>query len=653
MNIGHTLTQSARTFPDHPAIVYGGQVSSYACFNRRANRLANALHRLGVSRGDHVAILMYNRPEMLEALYACFKMGCAAVPINFRLHPKEFAFIIDHSQAGAVIVSPELIEPLTGIRELIPRARHLVTSAGASGELLDYESLLAGETDRWEDAAVDPDDSAWLFYTSGTTGAPKGAMLTHRNLLAMIMGYYADICPGFGSQDVILHAAPLSHGSGLWALPNIAKAAKNVILEATSFNAEEVLALIQEHQVTNMFCVAAMVKRMMECPHIDQYDHGSLKSVCYGGGPMMVTDVFKAIETFGPVLINLYGQGESLMTISALPRGDHLLDGSEQMLKRLESVGIPLTDVEVRIFDPEDREVPVGEIGEIVTRSDLVMKGYWRNPEATAETLRNGWLHTGDVGRMDENGYVFLMDRSKDMIVSGGENIYPREVEEMSKLPTEKVTEGLSLAGLPYESDVGFTFPGVFGAIATAYFDRYGATREHLMNVTIKSHENARLNPNAQYHVSIRDMMNAKIEKAGKQGRPLPTWSDEKEFLRDPAANPMVAWPMHLFDCSPISDGASCMLLVAEEIAGKFTDTPIHVAGIGQGSGRGLHACDDLTSFEATRYAAKVAYEMAGLEPDDVQFAEVHDCFPSRSFSTLRTSAFLAPVRDSKRWKTG
>ena len=146
---------------------------------------------------------------------------------------------------------------------------------------------------------------------------------------------------------------------------------------------------------------------------------------------MMVTDVLKAIDTFGPVLVNLYGQGESPMTISALPRGDHVLDGSELMLKRLESAGIPRTDVEVRIFDPEDREVPVGQIGEIVTRSDLVMKGYWRNPEATAETLRNGWLHTGDVGRMDENGYVFLMDRSKDMIVSGGENIYPREVEEV------------------------------------------------------------------------------------------------------------------------------------------------------------------------------------------------------------------------------
>ena len=447
MNIGHTLSQSARTFPDRPAIVYGGQTSTYARFNQRANRLANALHRLGVARGDHVAMLMHNCPEMLEALYGCFKLGCTAVPINFRLHPKEFAFIVDHSEARAVIVSPEFNEPLTEIRGLIAGARHLITLAGASGELLDYEALMVRETDRWEDVDVEPDDSAWLFYTSGTTGEPKGAMLTHRNLLAMTMGFYADICPGFCAHDVILHAAPLSHGSGLWALPNIAKAAMNVILESKSFDTEQVLALIQEHRVTNIFCAPTMVKLMIDSPLVDQYDHRSLKALCCGGGPMMVADTRKAIETFGPVLLQLYGQGESPMTITCLPQWGHVLDGSERQLKRLGSAGIPRSDVEVRIFDREDREVPVGEVGEIVTRSDVVMKGYWRSPEATAKTLRNGWLHTGDIGLMDENGYVFLMDRSKDMIVSGGENIYPREVEEV--LARHPAVREVAVIGVP------------------------------------------------------------------------------------------------------------------------------------------------------------------------------------------------------------
>jgi acyl-CoA synthetase (AMP-forming)/AMP-acid ligase II len=431
MNIGHTLTRSARTFADRPAVVCGKQTLTYARFNQRVNQLAAALHRLGVARGHHVAILMHNCPEMLEAIYACFKLGCAAVPINFRLHPKEYAFIIDHSEATAVIISPEFNEPLLEIHEQIASAQHQITLAGSSGKLLDYEALLARETGEWEDVDVEPDDPAWLFYTSGTTGMPKGAMLTHRNLLAMTMSFYADICRGFGPDDVILHAAPLSHGSGLWALPNIAKAAKNVILESRSFDAEQVLALIQEHRVTNMFCAPTMVKLMIDSPLVGKYDHRSLKALCCGGGPMMVADIRKAIETFGPVLLQLYGQGESPMTITCLPQWGHILNGSERQLKRLSSAGIPRTDVEVKVFDQEDREVPTSEVGEIVTRSDVVMKGYWRNLEATAKTLRNGWLHTGDVGQMDEDGYVFLLDRSKDMIVSGGENIYPREVEEV------------------------------------------------------------------------------------------------------------------------------------------------------------------------------------------------------------------------------
>ena len=207
-----------------------------------------------------------------------------------------------------------------------------------------------------------------------------------------------------------------------------------------------------------------------------------------------------------------------------------------------------------------------------------------------------------------------------DMVLVGG-------VEEMSKRTTEEVAQGLALATVPYEGRVGFTFPGVFGALATAYFAKYGATREDLMNITIKSHNNAPLNPKAQFPLTIRDLMNKKMESLKKREGTAPDWHNEKDFLKDPRANPVVAWPMHLYDCCPISDGASCMLLVAEEIAKEFTDDPIYVIGIGQGSGKGLHACDDLTYFEATRYAAQEAYGMSGLTPKEIQFSEVHDCF--------------------------
>jgi acyl-CoA synthetase (AMP-forming)/AMP-acid ligase II len=431
MNIGHLLTKSARAYPHKLAVAYGSTKWSYTQFNSRANRLANVLYRLGIRQGDNIALLQYNTPEMLVSMFACFKAGCGAVPINFRLHPNEFSFIIDHSDAAVVILSPEFNQTLMDIRERLPKVRHFITLAGAGNGLLDIEKLLSQESDQWIDADVHPDDLAWLFYTSGTTGMPKGAMLTHRNLLAMTMNFYADICPGFGPDDVVLHAAPLSHGSGCYALPNIGKAAANVILEAKSFDPELVFKTIEQYRVTNMFAAPTMINVMINSPAVDKYDHSSLKALNYGGAPMLVEDLKAAVAKLGPCLVQLFGQAESPMTITYLPHKDHNVEGTPEQIRRLASAGIARTEVEVRILDTHNKELPPGEMGEIVTRSDLVMKGYWRNPEATAETIVNGWLYTGDMGYMDDNGYLFIMDRSKDMIISGGENIYPREIEEV------------------------------------------------------------------------------------------------------------------------------------------------------------------------------------------------------------------------------
>jgi len=225
--------------------------------------------------------------------------------------------------------------------------------------------------------------------------------------------------------------------------------------------------------------------------------------------------------------------------------------------------------------------------------------------------------------------------------------------EEMSKRSTEEVTQGLALASSPYERKADFTFPGVFGATATAYFERYGATREDLMNVTIKSHNNARLNPKAHFGSSIRDIMTSKMDQARKKGEAVPKWENEKDFLGDLLVNPVVAWPMHLYDCSPISDGASCLLLVAEEMARSFTDHPLYVVGLGQGSGRGLHAKDDLTCFEATRFAAKEAYEMSGLKPEDIQICEVHDCFTIAEIVHIEDLGFFPPGEGYRAIKDG
>ena len=276
---------------------------------------------------------------------------------------------------------------------------------------------------------------------------PKGAMLTHRNLLAMVMNFYADIAPGFTPDDVILHAAPLSHGSGLYGLPNIGKGATNVILASKSFDADLVFQTIERYRVTNMFMAPTMIKMLIDHPAVDDYDLSSLRSLNYGGAPMLVEDLKKAIEKFGSCLVQLFGQGESPMTISYLPHWAHKASGSPEEVKRLASAGFARTDVEIKIFDKEENELAPGQIGEIVTRSDLVMKGYWNNPEETADTIKNGWLHTGDVGYLDDKGYLFIMDRSKDLIISGGENIYPREIEEI--LIRHPAVREVSVIGVP------------------------------------------------------------------------------------------------------------------------------------------------------------------------------------------------------------
>jgi acyl-CoA synthetase (AMP-forming)/AMP-acid ligase II len=265
----------------------------------------------------------------------------------------------------------------------------------------------------------------------------------------MTMNFFADMTP-LGREDVILHAAPLSHGSGLYSIPNVAKGAANIILKSKSFDPKVVFETIQGRKVTNMFMAPAMIKRLITSPEIDKYDLSSLKCVHYGGAPIYVEDLKAAVKKLGQVFVQLFGQAESPMTISYLRKEEHLLDGSEEQMKRLTSAGIPRTDVEVKIFDEKDRELPPGKMGEIVVRGEVVMRGYWRNPQATSDTLRGGWLHTGDLGVMDERSYIYLLDRAKDMIISGGENIYSREIEDVILM--HPAVHEVAVIGVPDET---------------------------------------------------------------------------------------------------------------------------------------------------------------------------------------------------------
>jgi acyl-CoA synthetase (AMP-forming)/AMP-acid ligase II len=345
---------------------------------------------------------MKNCPEFYEVLFACWHAGLTAVPMNAKLHPKEFAYILEDSGAKACFATPDL-------ESALPQALGLS----------EIEKLLA---EPLPPADVDPDDVAWLFYTSGTTGVPKGAMLTHRNMLFQTQAYFADIDklePG----DSALHPAPLSHGSGLYGLPHFAVGAANVIPESGRFEPAEIFELLEHWPNCSFFAAPTMLVRLLASPAA-RTPRG-LKTITYGGAPMYVADSLRAIDLFGPRLFQLFGQGEAPMTITGLPQVFH------DRKIHLETCGFARTGCEVAIFDDQDEPLPPGEVGEIVTRSDCVMKGYWENPDATAKAKRGGWLHTGDVGSLDAEGFLTIKDRSKDMIISGGANIYPAEIEEV------------------------------------------------------------------------------------------------------------------------------------------------------------------------------------------------------------------------------
>jgi acyl-CoA synthetase (AMP-forming)/AMP-acid ligase II len=415
MNLATWIDRNGRHAAGRPAISVGGRpVLTYGDWARRSAVMAAHLQE-HCRPGDRVAIAMTNRPDFLVSLFAIWHAGLAAVPMNAKLHANEFRYIIEDAGASLVLASPDLAESVS-------QTRMIVT------ESADWQRLGSGDGIAVVPRA--PDDLAWLFYTSGTTGRPKGAMLTHRNLLMASLSYYADL-DHVETRDAILHAAPLSHGSGIYALPFIAQAANNILPESHSFDPAEVTALLAQHERVSFFAAPTMVMRLVNDPVFAASDNRGLDTIVYGGGPMHVPDLLRALDVIGPRLSQIYGQGEAPMTITALRKSWHADRSRPRWLDIMGSVGLARSDVEVRVLDADDRDMPAGEIGEIVCRGDVVMAGYWRNPDATAETLRGGWLRTGDLGSLDEEGFLTLKDRSKDVIISGGSNVYPREVEDV------------------------------------------------------------------------------------------------------------------------------------------------------------------------------------------------------------------------------
>jgi long-chain acyl-CoA synthetase len=421
MNIALWLERAGKSHAALPALATGTRVvRNYSEAAARVARLAGALRsQLRLNPGDRVAIAAKNSADYFETLYAVWHAGLAAVPANAKLHGAELGYILEHSGARVCFAS----KGLDG--EIAPHApksleRMIVIGSG------EYEKLFAA--DAVACAPRDGDDLAWLFYTSGTTGRPKGAMLTHRNLAQSSFAYLTEVDPA-SPGDPILHAAPMSHGSGLYIMPHVMRLGVNVIPESGGFEPEEIFSLFKAWPRASMFAAPTMVKRLVEsgadCPA------QNIRTIIWGGAPMYFEDALRALDRFGPCLAQIYGQGESPMTITNLSKADIADRAHPRWRERLTSAGKPYACLDVKVVDEAGRDLPPDEAGEIVCKGDVVMPGYWSNPQATAASLKDGWLHTGDVGAFDADGYLTLKDRSKDLIISGGSNIYPREVEEV------------------------------------------------------------------------------------------------------------------------------------------------------------------------------------------------------------------------------
>jgi len=441
MNPAEWLARTATRRPDAPALFTGAsQVADYAGFAARAAAIGGAFAARGIGRGTRVAIFMTNRIEYLEVMYAAWFAGAAVIPINAKLHAKEAAWIATHAEASLIVIDDA---SLADVHAALGDASIPILSvqSTAFADMRDHPPLS-------EPATFDTDDLLWLFYTSGTTGRPKGVTITAGNMLVLSQSYLVDV-DDLSSRDTAIYAAPMSHAAGIYNPMYVMLGMRHVVPESGGFEPAEIFDLAPQFEPVTMFAAPTMVRRLIDVAKASGRDGAGLKTIVYAGGPMYEADIVEAVDHFGPKFVQVYGQGECPMAITALRREDIADRTHPNWRSRLNSVGTAQSIVSVKIVNEAAQEVPRGTMGEIVVRGAAVMGGYWRNDQATADTIKDGWLWTGDMGSMDADGYVTLQDRSKDLIISGGSNIYPREVEEV--LLQHPAVREVAVVGKPHE----------------------------------------------------------------------------------------------------------------------------------------------------------------------------------------------------------
>ena len=430
MPMGDVIRRSAHRFPNKTALVFRESQQTYGELNRRVNRLAHSLLGLGLKKGDRVALLSHNAPAFFEIYFACAKSGGIFVPVNNLLRRSELLQVLNYVEPRYLFFGPEFEEMVGALRsELRGIEVSVCMTEGVSGSLIPCERLIGGGNPEEPEIRISEDDIMSIFLTSGTTGLPKGAMRTHRHVHINALTGAAEV--GLRATDRTLLVFPFYHVTWEDNLRHILMANTIFIRKEGGFDPGEVLGTLARERITVCQLVPTMISSVLQLDSYDSYDLSQLRLLVYAASPMPVELLKRALARFKCQFMQLYGQTETGPLTTLLRPEDHVLEGSPEQVARLASAGRPVLSYELRIVDKDGKDVATGEVGEIIVRSECMTLGYWKLPEETARTIKGGWLYTGDFGRLDDEGYVYIVDRKNDMIISGAKNIYPREIEEV------------------------------------------------------------------------------------------------------------------------------------------------------------------------------------------------------------------------------